>query len=95
MAQATRKGTTHSPMAIHLAQGLKEAALWVFLAIALLLFACLATYSPGDPSPFYSGAGGAVHNAIGPVGPGFQPDCISCSATRHFCFHSCWLGPAG
>ena len=68
MAQATRKGKTHSPMAIHLAQGLKEAALWVFLAIALLLFACLATYSPGDPSPFYSGAGGAVHNAIGPVG---------------------------
>ena len=55
-------------MAIHLVQGLKEAALWVLLAIALLLFSCLATYSPADPSPFYSGAGGPVHNAIGPVG---------------------------
>jgi DNA segregation ATPase FtsK/SpoIIIE, S-DNA-T family len=55
-------------MAIHLVQGLKEAALWVFLAIALLLFTCLATYSPSDPSPFYSGAGGPIHNAIGPVG---------------------------
>ncbi|MDE2091500.1 MAG: DNA translocase FtsK 4TM domain-containing protein [Gammaproteobacteria bacterium] len=55
-------------MAIHLAQGLKEAALWVLLAIALLLFACLVTYSPIDSSPFYSGTGGPVHNAIGPVG---------------------------
>ncbi len=68
MAQATRKETTRSPLAIHLAQGLKEAALWVFLAIALLLFTCLATYSSSDPSPFYSSAGGHVHNAIGPVG---------------------------
>ncbi|MGB9430319.1 MAG: DNA translocase FtsK 4TM domain-containing protein [Gammaproteobacteria bacterium] len=68
MAQATRKETTRSPIAIHLAQGLKEAALWVFLAIAILVFTCLATYSPADPSPFYSGAGRSVHNAIGPVG---------------------------
>ena len=68
MAQATRKASTRSPLAIHLAQGLKEAALWVFLAIALLLFVCLLTYSPQDPSPFFSGAGGRVHNAIGPVG---------------------------
>ncbi|MGA9854483.1 MAG: DNA translocase FtsK 4TM domain-containing protein [Gammaproteobacteria bacterium] len=55
-------------MAIHLVQGLKEAALWVLLAIALLLFACLVTYSPSDPSPFYSGTGRPIHNAIGPVG---------------------------
>lgn len=68
MAQATRKASTRSPLAIHLAQGLKEAALWVFLAVALLLFVCLLTYSPHDPSPFYSGEGGRVHNAIGPVG---------------------------
>ncbi len=68
MAQATLKEKKHSPMAIHLAQGLKEAALWVLLAIALLLFACLVTYSPIDSSPFYSGTGGPVHNAIGPVG---------------------------
>src|SRR5574340_487779 len=68
MAQATRKANTRSPLAIHLAQGLKEAALWVFLAIAVLLFVCLLTYSPHDPSPFYSGEGGPIHNAIGPVG---------------------------
>src|SRR5574337_1399213 len=68
MAQATRKANTRSPLAIHLAQGLKEAALWVFLAVAILLFVCLLTYSPHDPSPFYSGEGGPIHNAIGPVG---------------------------
>ena len=68
MAQATRKASTRSPIAIHLAQGLKEAALWVFLVIAVLVFVCLLTYSPQDPSPFFSGAGGRVHNTIGPVG---------------------------
>jgi S-DNA-T family DNA segregation ATPase FtsK/SpoIIIE len=68
VAQATRKASTRSPIAIHLAQGLKEAALWVFLAIAVLVFVCLLTYSPQDPSPFFSGAGGRVHNTIGPVG---------------------------
>ena len=68
MAQATRKAGTRSPLAIHLAQGLKEAALWVFLAVAVLLLVCLVTYSPQDPGPFFSGAGGGVHNAIGPVG---------------------------
>ncbi|MGH8398176.1 MAG: DNA translocase FtsK 4TM domain-containing protein, partial [Gammaproteobacteria bacterium] len=68
MSQATRKETTRSPIAIHLVQGLKEAALWVFLAIAILLFTCLVTYNPGDPGFSYSGTVGRVHNAIGPVG---------------------------
>ncbi|MGH8402264.1 MAG: DNA translocase FtsK 4TM domain-containing protein, partial [Gammaproteobacteria bacterium] len=68
MSQATRKETTRSPIAIHLAQGLKEAALWVFLAIAILVFVCLVTYSPGDPGFSFSGTVGHVHNAIGPVG---------------------------
>ncbi|MGH8413778.1 MAG: DNA translocase FtsK [Gammaproteobacteria bacterium] len=68
MSQATRKEITRSPIAIHLAQGLKEAALWVFLAIAILVFVCLVTYSPGDPGFSFSGTVGHVHNAIGPVG---------------------------
>ncbi|MHB8424747.1 MAG: DNA translocase FtsK [Gammaproteobacteria bacterium] len=68
MAQATRKETTRSPLAIHLAQGLKEAALWVCAAMALLVFAALATYSPHDPGFSFSGMVGHVHNAIGPVG---------------------------
>ena len=68
MAQATRKEHERSPLAIHLAQGLKEAALWVFLAVALILFAALATFSANDPGYNYSGTAGHVRNAIGPAG---------------------------
>ena len=69
MAQATRKENERSPLAIHLAQGLKEAALWIFLAVSLLLAVALVTYSSRDPGFSYSGeAAGQVHNAIGPVG---------------------------
>ena len=69
MAQATRKENERSPLAIHLAQGLKEAALWIFLAVALLLAVALVTYSPRDPGFSYSGeSADQVHNAIGPVG---------------------------
>ena len=68
MAQATRSEKTRSPLAIHLMQGLKEAALWIFGVIAVLVFASLATYNAHDPSFLYSGDGGSVHNAIGPVG---------------------------
>ncbi|MGH8278625.1 MAG: DNA translocase FtsK [Gammaproteobacteria bacterium] len=68
MAQATRKAVTRSPLAIHLAQGLKEGALWILLAVAILLFICLVTFSPNDPSPFVSAEIGRIHNAVGPVG---------------------------
>ncbi|MDE2197155.1 MAG: DNA translocase FtsK 4TM domain-containing protein [Gammaproteobacteria bacterium] len=68
MAQATRSDKTRSPLAIHLVQGLKEAALWIFLAVALILFAALASYSPHDPGFSFSGEAGHVSNAIGPVG---------------------------
>src|SRR5215469_1536623 len=51
-----------------MAQRLEEAALWVFLAAALILLAALATFSAEDPGFNYSGAAGHVHNAIGPAG---------------------------
>ncbi len=69
MAQATRKENERSPLAIHLAQGLKEAALWIFLVAGLVLLLALSTYSAKDPGFSYSGeAGGHIQNAIGPVG---------------------------
>ena len=68
MAQATRSDKTRSPLAIHLVQGLKEAALWIFLAVALILFAALTSYSPHDPGFSFSGETGHVSNAIGPAG---------------------------
>ncbi len=68
MAQATRKEDERSPLAIHLAQGLKEAALWMFLVAGLVLLLALSTYNPHDPGFSYSGEAGHVHNAIGPAG---------------------------
>jgi len=68
VAQATRKEDERSPLAIHLAQGLKEAALWMFLVAGLVLLLALSTYSPRDPGFNYSGEAGHVHNAIGPFG---------------------------
>jgi DNA segregation ATPase FtsK/SpoIIIE, S-DNA-T family len=68
LAQATRKEDERSPLAIHLAQGLKEAALWMFLVAGLVLLLALSTYNPHDPGFSYSGEAGHVHNAIGPAG---------------------------
>ncbi|HEX4300663.1 MAG TPA: DNA translocase FtsK 4TM domain-containing protein, partial [Gammaproteobacteria bacterium] len=68
MAQATRNQDERSPLAIHLAQGLKEAALWMFLVAGLVLLLALSTYNAHDPGFSYSGEAGKVHNAIGPVG---------------------------
>ena len=68
MAQATRNAKERSPLAIHLAQGLKEAALWIFLGVAVILCAALSTYSSHDPGFSYSGEAGHVHNAMGRIG---------------------------
>jgi len=69
LAQATRNEDERSPLAIHLAQGLKEAALWLFLVAGLVLLLALSTYSPSDPGYTFSGEpDGHIHNAIGPVG---------------------------
>jgi S-DNA-T family DNA segregation ATPase FtsK/SpoIIIE len=68
VAQATRNENERSPLAIHLAQGFKEAALWMFLVAGLVLLLALSTYSPHDPGFSYSGDGGKVLNAIGPAG---------------------------
>lgn len=51
-----------------LARGLREAALWVFVGLALLLGAALVSYHHQDPGFSYTGGDGAVQNWIGPVG---------------------------
>lgn len=70
MAQATRKkdNRTASLLGTHLASGLREAALWVFAGVALILLIALATYDARDPGFSYSGDSGPVQNAVGPVG---------------------------
>ena len=71
MAQArrTKKREDDEPVLGHqLARGLREAALWVFVGLALLLAAALISYHHRDPGFSYTGGDGAVQNWIGPVG---------------------------
>ncbi|MEZ5564934.1 MAG: DNA translocase FtsK 4TM domain-containing protein [Gammaproteobacteria bacterium] len=46
----------------------REAALWVLGAIALIMLVALLTYSPADPGFSHTGNGGPVRNQIGAVG---------------------------
>jgi S-DNA-T family DNA segregation ATPase FtsK/SpoIIIE len=66
--QVKRKESETPLLGAQLGNGLRESALLVFMAIAVLLLIALATYSPLDPGFSHSGSGAAVHNAIGEVG---------------------------
>jgi S-DNA-T family DNA segregation ATPase FtsK/SpoIIIE len=50
------------------ARGLRESALWVFGALALILFVALASYDRADPAFSSTGQQGPVTNLIGPFG---------------------------
>jgi S-DNA-T family DNA segregation ATPase FtsK/SpoIIIE len=50
------------------ARGLRESALWVFGALALILFVALASYDRADPAFSSTGQEGPVTNLIGPFG---------------------------
>ncbi|MEO1575571.1 MAG: DNA translocase FtsK 4TM domain-containing protein, partial [Pseudomonadota bacterium] len=52
-------------------RALREGALWVFGALAVVLLAALLSYDPSDPGFADTGSAGRVHNAIGPVGAMF------------------------
>ncbi len=49
-------------------RSLREGALWVFGALAFIVFAALATYDRNDPSFATTGEPGPLSNAIGPLG---------------------------
>lgn len=51
---------------------LREGALWVFGAVALVMVVALATYHPGDIGPSQSSPTAKVHNYIGAVGAYFS-----------------------
>ena len=52
-------------------RSLRESALWVFGALALLLLIALASYDRNDPSFVTTGEPGPVNNLIGSVGAQF------------------------
>ncbi|RPI13438.1 MAG: DNA translocase FtsK [Lysobacterales bacterium] len=49
-------------------RGLRESALWIFGALALILLAALASYDNSDPAFSSTGQDGPVTNLIGPFG---------------------------
>jgi DNA segregation ATPase FtsK/SpoIIIE, S-DNA-T family len=49
-------------------RSLREGALWVFGALALIVFAALVTYDRNDPSFATTGEPGPLSNVIGPLG---------------------------
>ena len=51
-----------------ISRGLRESALWVFGALALILLVSLSTYDAADPSFSSTGQPGPVTNLIGPFG---------------------------
>jgi len=55
-------------LAVPVMHALREAALWVLGAIALIMLVALLSYSPLDPSFSDTGDGGAVRNLIGNAG---------------------------
>ncbi len=68
MLQATRKKEPRPPLAPRMIRMLREAALYIFGAIALYLLVALWTYSPADPSWSHSSPVGTVVNFGGPFG---------------------------
>ena len=71
MAGSDTKQKFPSLLGNHVARGLREGSLFLLLALALYLFAALATYSPTDPGWTYSGDSGPVNNAGGVAGAWF------------------------
>jgi S-DNA-T family DNA segregation ATPase FtsK/SpoIIIE len=63
----TRTESKHDA-ASSVARGLRESALWVFGALALILLVALATYDRADPAFSSTGQSGPVTNLIGPFG---------------------------
>ncbi|RFA28373.1 cell division protein FtsK [Alkalilimnicola ehrlichii] len=60
-----------SPLGHHVSRGLREAALFLLLALAAFLMVALVTYSPTDPGWSYSSSGDRIDNAGGVAGAYF------------------------
>ena len=65
----TRHSTRHaSNLSEQLIATLRESALWVFGALALVLWLALFSYDPGDPGFTQASGSGEINNAVGRVG---------------------------
>lgn len=74
MAQArrTKDDKKVSGLTIHISRGLREAALFILLALSLFLLTALVTHSIQDPGWSYTGPSSGIHNLAGVVGAWFS-----------------------
>jgi len=73
LAQARRKkdDKPSTGLTIHIHRGLREAALFILLAIALFVLTALITHNSQDPGWSYSGPSSHINNMAGVVGAWF------------------------
>ena len=68
MARARRTPPPAPRLSDPVSRTLREGALWVFAAFALILWFALFTYDPGDPGFTQASGSGEVQNGIGRFG---------------------------
>ena len=68
MARASQQARSADGLSEQVVRTLREGALWVFGALALILWVALFTYDPLDPGFSRAGGPGEVHNSIGRFG---------------------------
>ena len=61
-------GIENQGLAVPLTHAIREAALWVLGAVALIMLVALLSYSPQDPGFSHTGDGSPIRNQIGAVG---------------------------
>ncbi|MFW2373433.1 MAG: DNA translocase FtsK [Gammaproteobacteria bacterium] len=73
LAQARRKKeSSFSGLTIHISHGLREAAMFVLMALALFLLLGLVTYNVDDPGWSHTGPREVIHNMAGLAGAWFS-----------------------
>jgi DNA segregation ATPase FtsK/SpoIIIE, S-DNA-T family len=68
MARAQNSVRARSRLSDQVVRTLREGALWVFGALAIILWVALFTYDPADPGFSQASASGEIHNSVGRVG---------------------------
>jgi S-DNA-T family DNA segregation ATPase FtsK/SpoIIIE len=68
MARAQKTLTPASRLSDQVVRTLREGALWVFGALALILWVALFTYDPADPGFSQASGSGEIHNGVGRAG---------------------------
>lgn len=68
MARAQNSVRTASRLSEQVVRTLREGALWVFGALAIILWVALFTYDPADPGFSQASGTGEIHNSVGRFG---------------------------